>query len=467
MSRTGLSRPVARALDDGLLPLGRSVFDYGCGRGGDIERLRALGLDVRGWDPAYAPHAERRPADVVVLSYVVNVIADPTERREVLRSAWVLARRALVVAARPEWEGRSLAGRPHGDGWVTGKGTFQKFFSQDELRSWIDSTLSVRSVAAAPGVFYVFRDERDAQGFRATQVRRTAAPRVRVSEALFEAHKQQLEGLCAFMDDRGRLPDPTELPEGPALVEVFGSVRAAFRVVRRVIGDERWTLARSAAETNLRVYLALAAFGRRPRMSDLPDDLQRDVKALFGSYKAAVAEADRLLFAVGRQQEIDAAITASPVGKRLPDAFYVHVSALAELPPVLRVYEGCAKVLVGTIAEATIVKLQRIDRKVAYLLYPDFDRDPHPALAFSLRADLRTFHVKYRNFRESENPPILHRKETFVPDYYPGRDKFARLSAQEERAGLLNSPGIGTQRGWEELLKAAGQRLAGHRLVRG
>jgi DNA phosphorothioation-associated putative methyltransferase len=201
-------------------------------------------------------------------------------------------------------------------------------------------------------------------------------------------------------------------------------------------------------------------------MSDLPDDLQRDVRFLFGSYRSAVQEADRLLFATGRHEDIDEAIKSSPVGKVLPDAFYVHVSALVTLPPVLRVYEGCAQVLVGTVDEATIVKLQRVERKVAYLSYPQFDKVAHPSLASSLRADLRTFDVKWTDFRESDNPPILHRKELFVNEDYPGFARFQRLSEQEDRAGLLSGPGVGTRKTWTELLEVEGWQIHGHVLRR-
>ena len=46
MSRAGLSRPIMSALKDGLIAEGATVFDYGCGRGGDIQRLSALGYDA-------------------------------------------------------------------------------------------------------------------------------------------------------------------------------------------------------------------------------------------------------------------------------------------------------------------------------------------------------------------------------------------------------------------------------------
>lgn len=48
MVRVGLSRPMRLALEDGLLAPGTSIFDYGCGRGGDLERLTALGYECAG-----------------------------------------------------------------------------------------------------------------------------------------------------------------------------------------------------------------------------------------------------------------------------------------------------------------------------------------------------------------------------------------------------------------------------------
>ena len=63
----------------------------------------------------------------------------------------------LVVSARlvDEQPARPVARME--DGVVTRLGTFQKFFEQHELKVWIDQVLDAQSVAAAPGVFYVFR----------------------------------------------------------------------------------------------------------------------------------------------------------------------------------------------------------------------------------------------------------------------------------------------------------------------
>src|SRR5690349_15761583 len=55
INRTDLSKPVAQAIQDGVIIAARSVLDYGCGRGGDVARLRGLGYTTTGWDPVFAP----------------------------------------------------------------------------------------------------------------------------------------------------------------------------------------------------------------------------------------------------------------------------------------------------------------------------------------------------------------------------------------------------------------------------
>ncbi len=62
---------------------------------------------------------------------------------------------------------------------------------------------------------------------------------------------------------------------------------------------------------------------------------------------------------------------------------------------------------------------------------------------------------------------MLHRKETFLHPDHPLHARFARLTQQEERHGLLDDTAtIGTRAGWEQRLRDAGLALCGHRLVR-
>jgi hypothetical protein len=49
-----------------------------------------------------------------------------------------------------------------------------------------------------------------------------------------------------------------------------------------------------------------------------------------------------LLFSLGDLSRISTCCRPSKIGKRLPDSLYIHVSALKNLDPLLRLYEGCA-----------------------------------------------------------------------------------------------------------------------------
>ena len=334
ISRWSISRPVALALEDGLISKETTFFDYGCGRGGDTRRLHGMGIEVSGWDPAYFPEEERTPADVVNLGYVINVIEDLEERAVVLYAAWDLAQRLLIVSARLEWEVRQMVGDYQGDGIVTRKRTFQKFYTQEELRDWIKAVLGHDVVAAAPGIFYLFKDPADEQAFVASRVaRRQPRPTVRFSETEFKANKQLLQPLMDFVSDHGRLPVDGELTVADEIKSVFGGVPRAFSLVRRVTGTEEWDAIRRQRTEDTLVYLALAAFPKRPRFSALPSDLRNDIRAFFGTYRRACERADTLLYSAGDQKTISLACAQAEVGKLLPDALYVHHSALSKLPP--------------------------------------------------------------------------------------------------------------------------------------
>ena len=468
ITRTDLSRPVRLALEDGLITPETSVFDYGCGRGTDILHLRHRQIPCQGWDPAYFPDTERTPADIVNLGYVVNVIENPGERTDALRRAWALTRTVLIVSARLSLEAALDTLTPHTDGGITRRGTFQKFFEQQELREWIDTVLGASSVPAGPGIFYVFRDPQQRQSFAASRYRRRfTVPRQCLSEVLFEQHKDILEPLIEFLTARGRLPEDTELPEAEDICQALGSLKRAYGVIRRVTGAEEWNTIRAERQQDVLLYVALSRFEGRPRFTQLPRDLQRDVRAFFSSYRHSCALADDLLFSAGDRAAVDQACRSTAVGKLTRQALYVHESALSQLPPILRAFEGCARAYIGVVEGANIIKLHRDQPQVSYLSYPDFERDPHPALASSLLVPLQTFKIRSHIYRDSPNPPILHRKETFISTAHPLYEKFSRLTRQEEKKGLYEKPElIGTREGWQVALAARGLRLAGHRLMR-
>lgn len=235
----------------------------------------------------------------------------------------------------------------------------------------------------------------------------------------------------------------------------------------RITDAETWEAVARRRREDILVYLALSRFRKRPLLSHLPVGLQRDMKAFFGTYNKACAESDELLFKAGDATAIDDASKRSTIGKLLPDDLYVHRDALDSLAPILRIYEGCGRTYLGEVEGANIIKIHRRSGKVSYLVYPEFETDPHPALLRCVRLNLRTRQIECYDYASSANPPVLHRKETFLSAEDPRREKFARLTAQEVKEKLLEDPnGIGTRDGWQRRLSERGFMLKGHRLVK-
>ena len=205
-----------------------------------------------------------------------------------------------MVAAQIEFAAPDRDHPRFADGVITSRGTFQKYYTQNELREYLEGELATDAIPAAPGVFYIFKDEATKQQFLATRFhRRIAVPRKRISELRFEQNLDVLEPLMAALTQLGRLPGPEEFPQSADVIERFGSLNKAFALIRRVTEEQPWEDIAQRRTEDLLVYLALSRFRRRPKISQLPTSIQRDVKAFLGSYSQACTRADTLLFRVG------------------------------------------------------------------------------------------------------------------------------------------------------------------------
>lgn len=465
--RTELSKPVRVALEAGLFTPEMTFFDYGCGHGGDIDRIVDRGYTSSGWDPYYRPDTACTSADIVNLGYIINVIEDPLERREALIKAWNLTHKVLIVSAQVLIEDRMRGMMTYGDGVITRRNTFQKNYSQEELKSYIDQVIGVDAIPVALGIYLVFRDEAQAQTFRASRYRsRTTTPRVKASIKRFEQYKEMLTPLMTFFTERGRLPIEEELQEFETLRSEFGTLRRAFQVVLQATEIQEWDAISEKRRHDLLVYLALSHFSSRPKLRQLTPIVQHDIKALFGNYQQACIAADLMLLSLGNLGVMSERCKSSTIGKKLSNSLWVHVSALDALDPLLRLYEGCASRTIGRPEEATVVKFHTSKPKISYLFYPDFDLEPHPCLRTSMQIDLQDLHVSYRDYDPEDNPPILHQKELLVQSDYPLYEKFAKLSRQEADWGLLDDLGkIRDRRAWQKRLEEHCAELKGHRVV--
>ncbi|KOP27928.1 DNA phosphorothioation-associated methyltransferase [Hapalosiphon sp. MRB220] len=464
--RIDLSRPVKLAIEWSILNNETTFFDYGCGYGGDVDRTANLGYTSSGWDPYYFPDRDRILADVVNLGYILNVIEDTEERRQALVSAWSLARKVLIVAAQVLVNAPSRNPIPYGDGVVTRHNTFQKYYQQEELKKYIDETLNVDAVPVALGIYFVFRNEAEKEAYKALRFfSRNSTPRVRIPVKRFEDYQDMLQPLMDFHTKRGRLPVKGELENEQELLKEFGNFRRAFTVVLQATDEAEWDAIAYRRSLDIQVYLALTHFETRPSWHKLSPEMRHDIKAFFGSYEEACEVADAKLFSLGKAGVVKAACEKSKIGKRTRSALYVHVSALCELDALLRIYEGCASRTIGRVDDATLIKFDTEKSQISYLLYPDFDTDPHPALKASIIIDLKTLYITHRDYASRANPPVLHRKETFVTPDYHLYEEFSQLTKQEVELGLLkHKSDIGTRDGWTKCLAEHGVEIRGHQV---
>jgi DNA phosphorothioation-associated putative methyltransferase len=165
--------------------------------------------------------------------------------------------------------------------------------------------------------------------------------------------------------------------------------------------------------------------------------------------------------------QFQSAIAAFPYGKRLPGALYFARPRAKDVGKDLWEVISRAEVAAQPSPLWNLLKAHTDQYALTFLTYPDFDNDPHPALAEATKINLNTGLVGRTDYRSRANPPILHRKETFLAPTDLRRAKFAELTMQEEAAGLYADPSrIGLRIQWLTLLKRLQLTHRDHELLK-
>nr|WP_086939617.1 DNA phosphorothioation-associated putative methyltransferase [Thaumasiovibrio occultus] len=161
-------------------------------------------------------------------------------------------------------------------------------------------------------------------------------------------------------------------------------------------------------------------------------------------------------------------VTKTTIGKQLPNAIYLHRDALSALPEQLAQFvSAVAKAVKLDDNQWNLVKLFKKEFRLSLLHYPDFYTDSYPTLHQSLNVDLSKLTHKVTKYNTSDNPPILHRKETMVlpsSEYY---EHFKFITEEGENAGLYDSNRlIGFKQSWANIIARHGYMLLDGRLFR-
>jgi len=429
INRDSLSAPMQAVARHDYLNGDFSIFDYGCGRGDDLRELETHGLNVTGWDPIYLPTNALQQSDIVNLGYVINVIEDRNERIETLKAAYNLTNKILVVSAMVAGESTINKFTPYKDGVLTNRKTFQKYFTQTELRNFIEQALDESSVAVGAGIFFIFKDKIEEQLFLSERqtIRRswkqlTFREPKDISKQLDEKvdkYPELFQEFWTVAQDTGRCPFNDEFERTEEIRRIAGSHKKAFNALIKRQGIEELETAKRKRIDDLKIYFALGLFERRNAYSHMPSSLQRDIKAFFGSYTNALDTARELLFEIANTDKINEACESAyreiGCGQLNKGHSYIfHKDFVNNLPALLRVYLGCGQVMYGDFDNIDLIKIHIRSGKLTLHIYDDFEHNPLPLLKERIKIKLRDLDIDFFDYIGEYAPQPLYYKSKYL-----------------------------------------------------
>lgn len=484
LSRTNLSAPMQSLARYGFLNGANTLFDYGCGKGDDLRNLQDNSISANGWDPYYSPESEKLQADLVNLGFVINVIENFQERETALKTAYSLTKKLLVVSAmllnQNAYNGEKL-----NDGVRTQRNTFQKYYSQPELKEFLEDTLSNSAIAVAPGIFFVFKDANAEQDFLLNRQRRrgnalrvtshySKIPKLTKSDRLFEKYKQHeilLESLWLQCLEFGRVPEKSECVSLVEIMATFGTVAKAVQFLAQIKDFQLLEMTRQNRIDDLLTYFALQVFAKRQPYRHLNNGLQRDIKAFFGDYSNAQRAAQEALFSIANIELITTACeNSAQEGTGYLDAenaLYVHSELIETLPPILRIYVGCGAMLYGDMLQTDLIKIHSQSGKVTLLKYDNFENSPLPKLLERVKINLRAQDFQLFQYNEEFPANYLYLKSRYINEEFPNYAEQLAFDEQLEALNLFDLSGYGNKPAiFKTKLKSARWEINGFQLQR-
>jgi len=436
ITRHELSSPMKSLAKHEFLSGEYSVFDYGCGQGDDLSELEAHGIDAIGWDPNFRPDTEKVASDIVNIGFVINVIEDVDERIEALLGAWEITAKLLVVSAMIANDSHIEKFTPYKDGVLTSRNTFQKYFSQTELKEYIEKILEENSITISPGIFYIFRDKILEQTFLQNRNKRhyqwqQRTAKVQYSEEynrlLFTKHAELFQLFWLDCLAHGRCPANDEFSRSEEISKIIGSNKKAFRLVCEWFDITEFETSAKMRREDLILYFTLELFGKRKAYTQQSEDLKRDIKVFFDNYKTAQNEAKSLLFEIADKKRItEECLFAKeylPAAKmyhegKQPHSLTIHKKFLDLLSPLLRVYVQAGLQLYGELDDIQLIKIHMNSGKLTLLGYTGFDDGPLPQLTERVKIKMAEQDVDFFDYMAPEKQPLLLDKIEYIDESF-------------------------------------------------
>ncbi len=160
------------------------------------------------------------------------------------------------------------------------------------------------------------------------------------------------------------------------------------------------------------------------------------------------------------------------VGKKVAGDYYIHRKYMNKLGGDCNFLYNVAREKLSFEQDRVwnLLKINQRNKKVSFLVYPNFDTEAHPKLKQSISINLSVSPPTIRIIKGGGQ--ILHRKELFVGKDYLHYVKFAELTNREEELGLLQkdsffkgkklSTTMGRKEVWEEWLNFNNVKITDH-----
>ncbi|MCG9753040.1 DNA phosphorothioation-associated putative methyltransferase [Vibrio brasiliensis] len=449
--RHELSAPMKTLVKHGYLEGSHSIFDYGCGRGDDLRELEAHGLDAIGWDPNFQPDNDKVESDIVNLGFVLNVIEEQDERLEALLGAWELADKLLVVSVMLANESYIAQFKPYKDGVITSRNTFQKYYTQSEIKAYIERSLQEDAITVAPGIFYIFKDKLEEQLYLQSKYKRhhkwqqlTSPEPIEAKDKaklLITQHHDLFNNFWNSCLELGRIPANDEFEQSEQVRELIGSHKKVFSLLQEMFDTTEFEQAEKKRKEDLLLYFAMGLFEKRKPYTQQPESLKRDIKALFDDYKTALNLSAELLFAIAETDLIKK--QCEKAHQQLPasllnegHSLILHRDYIEDLPLLLRVYVGAGLQMYGELdEEIDLIKIHITSGKLTLTAYDDYEKSV-PFLVERIKIKMAEQDIDFFDYvNEQRRPPLLN-KHLYMPVNHEHYRK--QLSFDKRLAKLLD-----------------------------
>ncbi|MCW1410787.1 MULTISPECIES: DNA phosphorothioation-associated putative methyltransferase [Rhizobium] len=468
ITRYDLSAPVALMLKQGMLRPEYSMFDYGCGLGSDVAILTKSGYDAFGWDPAHKPDGIKREADIVNLGFVVNVIEDPRERADTLRSAWSYCRRGLCISAMLANQANVAGHTSHGDGYLTSIATFQKYYAQADLISWVSEVLGEQAVTLGNGSVACFKDKELEQEIRFARYSRISSASIgsmRLARTLrpLKAAREVPSAITSALWDLalslGRVPTPFEVDPETSSIIALASLSPAAAIRSCVAGFDRAELEDAALKRreDMVVMAALSLFPGSPRYTTLPPSIRRSVRYFFGSHEHLLDEAReqlRALQAADFLAESFRSAVANGVATINESALSFGMVSEERLPIGIRLMLGCSELVSPGFSACDIVEIGPARGKLKGYVCSNME-SPLPKISSRVVVDLARFSSHSKDFSDR----VLYTKSRYMERDTPNLERQLSIETRLVAHGVVDRYGNGPEgRALSAMLKSALKR---------